>query len=247
MEGEIALKNMKRNKKKYRITILSLFVSIVLFIAFSGYMKYALSGIDSYTELPNYDAILSYYLTSENRISEKDYLEEIAKNTDIKKLFQYHIYHLVTDTNLNKKEYYNDKFYELEQTSIARMDNVLLLQVNDKTYQNMLKAINKKEIKLKALELLNNMNLKDRCNHFPKELSGGEQQRVAIARALINNPTIILADEPTGSLDPENETKILKILKKLSDDGKCVIVVSHSNEILRYADKVLKIKDGELI
>ena len=91
------------------------------------------------------------------------------------------------------------------------------------------------------------MNLKDRCNHFPKELSGGEQQRVAIARALINNPTIILADEPTGSLDPENETKILKILKKLSDDGKCVIVVSHSNEILRYADKVLKIKDGELI
>ena len=147
MEGEIALKNMKRNKKKYRITILSLFVSIVLFIVFSGYMKYALSGIDSYTELPNYDAILSYYLTSENRISEKDYLEEIAKNTDIKKLFQYHIYHLVTDTNLNKKEYYNDKFYELEQTSIARMDNVLLLQVNDKTYQNMLKAINKKEIK----------------------------------------------------------------------------------------------------
>lgn len=147
MEGEIALKNMKRNKKKYRITILSLFVSIVLFIVFSGYMKYALSGIDSYTELPNYDAILSYYLTSENRINEKDYLEEIAKNTDIKKLFQYHIYHLVTDTNLNKKEYYNDKFYELEQTSIARMDNVLLLQVNDKTYQNMLKAINKKEIK----------------------------------------------------------------------------------------------------
>ena len=123
---------------------------------------------------------------------------------------------------------------------MTALENVMLpLYVN--------KKINKKEIKLKALELLNNMNLKDRCNHFPKELSGGEQQRVAIARALINNPTIILADEPTGSLDPENETKILKILKKLSDDGKCVIVVSHSNEILRYADKVLKIKDGELI
>lgn len=124
--------------------------------------------------------------------------------------------------------------------TMTALENVMLpLYVN--------KKINKKEIKLKALELLNNMNLKDRCNHFPKELSGGEQQRVAIARALINNPTIILADEPTGSLDPENETKILKILKKLSDDGKCVIVVSHSNEILRYADKVLKIKDGELI
>lgn len=124
--------------------------------------------------------------------------------------------------------------------TMTALENVMLpLYVN--------KKINKKEIKLKALELLNNMNLKDRCNHFPKELSGGEQQRVAIARALINNPTIILADEPTGSLDPENETKILKILKKLSDDGKCVIVVSHSNEILKYADKVLKIKDGELI
>ena len=91
------------------------------------------------------------------------------------------------------------------------------------------------------------MNLKDRYNHFPRELSGGEQQRVAIARALITNPSIILADEPTGSLDFENEIKILKILKKLSKDGKCIIVVSHGNEILKYADKVLKIKDGELL
>ena len=124
--------------------------------------------------------------------------------------------------------------------TMTALENVMLpLYVN--------KKMSKKEIKLKALEILDNMNLKDRCNHFPKELSGGEQQRVAIARALINNPTIILADEPTGSLDPENETKILKILKKLSKDDKCIIVVSHSNEILKYADKVLKIKDGELI
>lgn len=125
-------------------------------------------------------------------------------------------------------------------STMTALENVMLpLCIN--------KKMNKEEIKLKALELLDKMSLKDRCNHFPKELSGGEQQRVAIARALINNPTIILADEPTGSLDPENERKILKILKKLSKEGKCVIVVSHGNEILKYADKVLKIKDGELI
>lgn len=124
--------------------------------------------------------------------------------------------------------------------TMTALENVMLpLYVN--------KKINKKEIELKALELLDNMNLKDRHNHFPRELSGGEQQRVAIARALITNPSIILADEPTGSLDFENEIKILKILKKLSKDGKCIIVVSHGNEILKYADKVLKIKDGELL
>ena len=123
---------------------------------------------------------------------------------------------------------------------MTALENVMLpLYVN--------KKINKKEIELKALELLDNMNLKDRYNHFPRELSDGEQQRVAIARALITNPSIILADEPTGSLDFENEIKILKILKKLSKDGKCIIVVSHGNEILKYADKVLKIKDGELL
>ena len=124
--------------------------------------------------------------------------------------------------------------------TMTALENVMLpLYVN--------KKINKKEIELKALELLDNMNLKDRHNHFPRELSGGEQQRVAIARALITNPSIILADEPTGLLDFENEIKILKILKKLSKDGKCIIVVSHGNEILKYADKVLKIKDGELL
>lgn len=98
----------------------------------------------------------------------------------------------------------------------------------------------------KAEYLITKLGLSDRLNHYPKELSGGEQQRIAIARALANDPKVILADEPTGNLDEENEEKIFKILKELSQDGKCVIVVSHSNAVLDYADVVLKINKGKL-
>lgn len=103
-----------------------------------------------------------------------------------------------------------------------------------------------KEKKERAYSLLKEMGLENRETHFPKELSGGEQQRVAIARALFNNPNIILADEPTGALDPENEKKILEILKKLSKNGKCVIVVSHNELVKKYADKILYIDKGNL-
>lgn len=104
--------------------------------------------------------------------------------------------------------------------------------------------INKKE---RAIELLNQFELADRILHYPKQLSGGEKQRVAIARALSNNPNVILADEPTGNLDAINEKKVFSILKNLSNDGKCIIVVSHSNEIKKYADILLEIKDGKVV
>ncbi len=99
----------------------------------------------------------------------------------------------------------------------------------------------------KAGKLLQQVGLETRAEHYPKELSGGEQQRVAIARALINNPNIILADEPTGSLDPENEEEILKYLKRLRDLGKCVIVVSHSKAPENYADIILKIENHNIV
>lgn len=95
-------------------------------------------------------------------------------------------------------------------------------------------------------ELLKKVGLEDRENHFPKELSGGEQQRIAIARALANNPDIIIADEPTGNLDKKNEQIIFKLLKELAKEDKCVIVVSHSDEIVEYADKYLILEDGIL-
>lgn len=106
------------------------------------------------------------------------------------------------------------------------------------------KSIKKDLRKAHSLELLELVGLKDRINHFPKELSGGEQQRVAIARALANDPDIILADEPTGNLDLETEQVIFKIFRDIADKGKCVIIITHSNDMLKFADKIYKIKDG---
>lgn len=109
------------------------------------------------------------------------------------------------------------------------------------------KKIEKKDREIKAEKLLEKMNLLDRKNHLPKELSGGEKQRVCIARALANNPSIILADEPTGDLDEKNEKIIFEYLKELSKEGKCIIVVSHSNEVKKYADEIIYLKEGKLV
>lgn len=106
--------------------------------------------------------------------------------------------------------------------------------------------IPKEEREVIAKKLLKEVGMEDREKHFPKELSGGEKQRVAIARALSNNPNILLCDEPTGNLDEETENKIFTLLKNLSKSGKCVIVVSHSNEVKNYADVMLYLKDGKL-
>ena len=106
-----------------------------------------------------------------------------------------------------------------------------------------IKKSNRKNL---AIQLLKKVKLEDRINHYPKELSGGEQQRVAIARALANNPEIILADEPTGNLDKENEKLVLEIFKKLKEEGKCIIISSHSDYIKKYADVILEINDGKV-
>lgn len=95
-----------------------------------------------------------------------------------------------------------------------------------------------------AIDLLDKFNLKERLNHLPSQLSGGEQQRVAIARALVNNPQILIADEPTGNLDSKTEKEIFELLKKISQEGKTVIVVSHNNLIKDYCDILYEIHDG---
>ena len=128
--------------------------------------------------------------------------------------------------------------YLLDQ-NLKSIENVMLpMYVNDE-----LKGINKKE---KALNLLKYVGLENRINHYPKELSGGEQQRVSIARALSNNPGVVIADEPTGNLDENNEEVIFELLKKLRNEGKLVIIVTHSDNILKYADEVLYMKNGKL-
>jgi ABC-type lipoprotein export system ATPase subunit len=88
--------------------------------------------------------------------------------------------------------------------------------------------------------------LQHRANHFPAQLSGGEQQRVAFARALANDPKLLLADEPTGNLDVKNGQKIIQILRMLKANGKTVIVSTHDAEIMQIADQKLCLEDGRL-
>jgi len=106
--------------------------------------------------------------------------------------------------------------------------------------------IKKDDRKSIAFNIMRELGIDNRAKHKPKELSGGEQQRVAIARALVNNPSIIIADEPTGNLDEENEKKVLDILKDISKKGKIVIVVSHNPIIKDYADIIYEISNGNL-
>ena len=96
--------------------------------------------------------------------------------------------------------------------------------------------------------LLDILGLKERKNHLPNELSGGQQQRVAIGRALITNPTIVLADEPTGNLDSKSSDEIVALLKKTNKDLKqTIIMITHNLEIAAIADRIIKIEDGKIV
>jgi putative ABC transport system ATP-binding protein len=102
------------------------------------------------------------------------------------------------------------------------------------------------DIEARVAKLLETVGLHHRANHFPSQLSGGEQQRVAFARALANDPELILADEPTGNLDAKNGQKITQMLKQLKADGKTVIVATHDPELMQLANRTLCLEDGRL-
>ncbi|MBI1936738.1 MAG: ABC transporter ATP-binding protein [Ignavibacteriales bacterium] len=104
----------------------------------------------------------------------------------------------------------------------------------------------KKDISGLAADALTRVGLSDRINHIPSELSGGQQQRVAIARALVNNPEIILADEPTGNLDSKSGAEIIEVFKNLNRQGKTIILITHDQKIAEHADRILKIVDGKI-
>lgn len=107
-------------------------------------------------------------------------------------------------------------------------------------------GVNKKDRMERASEVLKKVRLEDRMHHKPNEMSGGQCQRVAIARALINNPAIILADEPTGNLDSKTSYEIMDMLGRIHADGNTVIIVTHEEDISGFARRVIRLKDGIL-
>lgn len=107
-------------------------------------------------------------------------------------------------------------------------------------------GINKKTRLEMAQEVLRKVDLMDRSHHKPNELSGGQCQRVAIARALVNNPSIILADEPTGNLDTKTSYEIMNIFAQIHDEGNTVVLVTHEEDISNYAKRVIRLRDGVL-
>lgn len=98
----------------------------------------------------------------------------------------------------------------------------------------------------RASEALRSVGLEDRMEHKPSELSGGQRQRVAIARALINNPSIILADEPTGNLDTKTSIDIMNLFEKIHKDGNTIILVTHEEDIAKFAHRVIRLRDGKI-
>ena len=125
-------------------------------------------------------------------------------------------------------------------THLKLYENVMVpMLINDK-FASM------NDMKEQAMQLIDSVGLTNRKEHYPFELSGGEQQRVAIARALANDPDFILADEPTGNLDSKNELMVFEELKKLCYLGKGVLVVSHNDAVIDFADKIYTMKDGVL-
>lgn len=121
----------------------------------------------------------------------------------------------------------------------SAMENVMLPAIYAGT--------SRKEREEKAIKYLTQLGLQERLHNRPNQLSGGQQQRVAIARALMNNPNIILADEPTGNLDSKSGQDVMKILKDLNSEGKTIILITHDVDIAHHAKKIIHIRDGELV
>ncbi len=128
-------------------------------------------------------------------------------------------------------------FNLLPRTSCLRNVELPLLYSN----------VPRKTREAKAREMLERVGLKDRVDHNPSELSGGERQRVAIARALVNEPTIVLADEPTGNLDSKTGSEIMSIFESLNAEGKTIVLVTHEKYIADYSKRMIYLRDGMVV
>ena len=126
------------------------------------------------------------------------------------------------------------QFHLLPKTTA--MENVELPLIYSRT----------KDTEQKAIDALCKVGLNDRINHFTSELSGGQQQRVAIARALVNEPEVILADEPTGNLDPESGSQVMNLLTELNRKGSTIVIITHDQKVANLANRVVNISNGYL-
>ena len=111
----------------------------------------------------------------------------------------------------------------------------------------MLRGVVRQKRRERALKLLSDIGIANRSDFSPQNISGGERQRVAIARALANDPTIIIADEPTGNLDLKNSNEVMKILSKLNQEGRTIIMVTHNPEITENCSRVIRLRDGRIL
>jgi putative ABC transport system ATP-binding protein len=157
--------------------------------------------------------------------------------------------------------------YKLNTKNVSQMDDDRLAEIRNKeigfVFQNFnllprASALHNVELPLiyngtpaierrdKAEKALSRVGLKDRMSHRPNELSGGQRQRVAVARALVNNPSIILADEPTGNLDTRTGDEIMELFESLHDTGNTIILVTHEEYIAEHSDRIVRLRDGRI-
>jgi len=146
----------------------------------------------------------------------------------------------------------DDELASLRNRSIGFVFQTFNLQARRTALENAMLPLrfsdcSKSEARIKAHDILEKVGLSDRKEHRPSELSGGQRQRVAIARALINQPDIILADEPTGNLDSKTSKDIMNLFKQLHKNGQTIIVVTHEDEVAQHAERVIVLKDGKII
>ncbi|GAA0862822.1 ABC transporter ATP-binding protein [Paraclostridium tenue] len=152
----------------------------------------------------------------------------------------------VTNLNENKRSIFRNINigFIFQQFNLVETLNIYQNVELPMIYNNRYSKAERKERVEKNLELV---GLLDKIKQRPLQLSGGQQQRIAIARALVNDPQIIFADEPTGALDSDTGIEIMNLLKKLNNQGKTIIMVTHDNDLTEYATKLIKLKDGVII
>ena len=200
----------------------------------------ALAGIDLSIEKHTYTSIMG------PSGSGKSTLLHILGCLDTPTEGEYYLDHeKVNDISYNK-------LAEIRNNKIGFVFQVFNLLPNMNVLENvelplMYAGVHKKERKQRATEVLDRVGLGHRLKHKPQELSGGERQRTAIARALANNPSIILADEPTGNLDSTSGSSIMKIFSDLHEQGHTIIVVTHDNNIAKMTQRVIKLNDGKVV